>query len=354
MIYLNTNTAKLQMSIGADTTTAPISVVVSFIDSIDGIGAIEKTIRTTDLIDVCTVPKYGAKREIESVHVIITDTVTTTITVHYTDANLSYKIGIYELDPGDHLMYEDSRGWYALNKYGELKGVGTTGPPGLGTDLAVANITATTLDVTSSTGADATLPSATVVLAGLMSASDKDRLLNDLVESVTGLDTDNTDPQNPIIQIAVDGVTITGDGTPGNPLVGAASVAGNALSKVDDTNVTLTLGGTPLTALLQAVSITVGWTGTLADGRIASAAAWNAKQTAYAILSTLGVLANAVGVLLNDGVGGLSWTALPASITAATTAEIDAQTDNTKMATPSNLKGSRYDVATKLYLYYNY
>ena len=58
------------------------------------------------------------------------------------------------------------------------------------------------------------------------------------------------------------------------------NLTGQALSKVDDTNVTLTLGGTPLTALLKATSITVGWMGTLADARIASAATWNAKQNA--------------------------------------------------------------------------
>lgn len=39
------------------------------------------------------------------------------------------------------------------------------------------------------------------------------------VNSVTGLNTDNTDPTNPVIQISVDGTTITGDGTSGNPLV---------------------------------------------------------------------------------------------------------------------------------------
>ena len=39
------------------------------------------------------------------------------------------------------------------------------------------------------------------------------------VNSVTGLNTDNTDPANPVVQISVDGTTITGDGTPGNPLV---------------------------------------------------------------------------------------------------------------------------------------
>jgi len=40
-----------------------------------------------------------------------------------------------------------------------------------------------------------------------------------------------------------------------------------ALTEVDDTNVTLTLGGSPATALLQATSITAGWTGQLAVTR---------------------------------------------------------------------------------------
>ncbi len=40
-----------------------------------------------------------------------------------------------------------------------------------------------------------------------------------------------------------------------------------ALTKTDDTNVTLTLGGTPATALLQAASLTLGWTGTLSGTR---------------------------------------------------------------------------------------
>jgi len=40
-----------------------------------------------------------------------------------------------------------------------------------------------------------------------------------------------------------------------------------ALTETDDTNVTLTLGGSPNTALLNAVSMTLGWTGQLAVGR---------------------------------------------------------------------------------------
>jgi hypothetical protein len=45
-----------------------------------------------------------------------------------------------------------------------------------------------------------------------------------------------------------------------------------ALTEVNDTNVTMTLGGTPSTALLQAVSMTLGWTGQLSLARGGTAA----------------------------------------------------------------------------------
>ena len=77
-----------------------------------------------------------------------------------------------------------------------------------------------------------------------------------------------------------------------------ASVTPAALTKTDDTNVTLTLGGTPATSLLQAVSLTLGWTGTLADARIASAATWNAKLTS--VLSSANIF---VGNGLNVATG---------------------------------------------------
>jgi hypothetical protein len=42
-----------------------------------------------------------------------------------------------------------------------------------------------------------------------------------------------------------------------------SDITGAALTKIDDTNVTLTLGGTPSTALLRSASLTLGWTGLL-------------------------------------------------------------------------------------------
>lgn len=56
----------------------------------------------------------------------------------------------------------------------------------------------------------------------------------------------------------------------GNATGGATApsyTAAAALTKADDTNVTLTLGGSPTTALLNSTSITAGWTGTLAVSR---------------------------------------------------------------------------------------
>jgi len=63
----------------------------------------------------------------------------------------------------------------------------------------------------------------------------------------------------------------TGTGTASNiPIwksISGNEISGAALTKTDDTNVTLTLGGSPNTALLRAASLTLGWTGQLAVSR---------------------------------------------------------------------------------------
>lgn len=50
-------------------------------------------------------------------------------------------------------------------------------------------------------------------------------------------------------------------------LTAGSITGGAALTRVNDTNVTLTLGGTPTSALLQPVSLTLGWTGLLSQAR---------------------------------------------------------------------------------------
>jgi hypothetical protein len=56
-------------------------------------------------------------------------------------------------------------------------------------------------------------------------------------------------------------------GAPSWEPITSADITAAALTKTDDTNVTLTLGGTPATSLIRAVSLTLGWSGTLAVGR---------------------------------------------------------------------------------------
>lgn len=53
----------------------------------------------------------------------------------------------------------------------------------------------------------------------------------------------------------------------GGPSTDPIPTTPGALTRTNDTNVTLTLGGTPATALLFAASLTMGWTGQLAVGR---------------------------------------------------------------------------------------
>ena len=49
--------------------------------------------------------------------------------------------------------------------------------------------------------------------------------------------------------------------------ISGADITGDALTKTDDTNVTMTLAGTPATSLLRAVSMTLGWAGQLGVSR---------------------------------------------------------------------------------------
>ena len=77
----------------------------------------------------------------------------------------------------------------------------------------------------------------------------------DGVQSVTGLNTDNTDPINPIVKISVDGTTITGAGTPVSPLKssvdGVQSVTGLNTDNTDPINpiVKISVDGTTITGL---------------------------------------------------------------------------------------------------------
>lgn len=78
-----------------------------------------------------------------------------------------------------------------------------------------------------------------------------------------------------------------------------------ALTKTDDTNVTITLGGTPNTALLQATSLTMGWSGQLSLTRGGSNASLTASNGGiiYSTATAMAVLAGTAtaGKVLQSG-----------------------------------------------------
>lgn len=97
---------------------------------------------------------------------------------------------------------------------------------------------------------------------------------------------------------------------------------GSALTGVDDTNVTLTLGGTPGSALLAATSLTLGWTGQLALSRGGSNANLTASNggVVYSDASKMQILggtATANKALLSGSSAAPSWAgyAQPSSLT---------------------------------------
>ena len=119
---------------------------------------------------------------------------------------------------------------------------------------------------------------------------------------------------------------LTSDLDPLNPTIG---IAGSALTKTDDTNVTLTLGGTPASALLAAVSLTLGWTGQLSvarggtgqssftDGQLLIGNSTGNTLTKATLTQGPGInITNAAGAVTIGTAGGISGTAALAKLTA--------------------------------------
>ncbi len=95
-------------------------------------------------------------------------------------------------------------------------------------------------------------------------------------------------------------------------------VSGAALTKTDDTNVTLTLGGTPATSLLAATSLTLGWTGQLGLTRGGTNASLTASAGSVAYSTASALALNTAGSsgdwLKSAGTGAPAWTS-PAALT---------------------------------------
>lgn len=119
---------------------------------------------------------------------------------------------------------------------------------------------------------------------------------------------------------------------------------GEALTRVNDTNVTMTLGGSPNTALFNATSMTLGWSGQLAVPRGGTG---NSTFTAYSVIcagtTATGAFQNISGVgsanqvLVSNGAGLLpTWQSVPGLTPAALTKVDDTNVTLTLGGTPAS------------------
>lgn len=124
--------------------------------------------------------------------------------------------------------------------------------------------------------------------------------------------------------------------------IAGADITGAALTKTDDTNVTMTLGGTPTTALLRAASMTLGWTGQLGLTRGGTAASLTASNggIVYSTSSALAILsgtATANQILVSGASTTPAWSTATYPLTAAAGTMLNAGSSNviTATATPT-------------------
>ena len=114
-------------------------------------------------------------------------------------------------------------------------------------------------------------------------------------------------------QTGAGATTFLGIGTAGQVLkVNSGATApqwasGAALSKTDDTNVTMTLGGSPTAALLAATSMTLGWTGQLAVSRGGTGVATTTANYVFAGPTSGGAAAPSFRALVAGDIPALSY-----------------------------------------------
>lgn len=135
--------------------------------------------------------------------------------------------------------------------------------------------------------------------------------------------------------------------------ISGADITGAALTKVDDTNVTLTLGGSPTTALLNASSITAGWTGQLGLTRGGTAASLTADNggIVYSNATTLAILASTAtaGKVLQSGSSTTPAWSTPTYPSASGTAGKILRSDGTNNVYTTSTFADTYTASNLLY-----
>jgi hypothetical protein len=324
--------------------SAPLQIVVSYSDQTAAtyLGASQlSNSNGVTAVTICAAPAASTIRDIDMVTVLNTDTGSQVVTIQLLDTATTYKIISTTLLVGEKLTYTHGSAWQVLDNTGNLKtvvlstsGVNSFSAGTTGLTPSTATTGAVTLGGTLAVASGGTGTSSPSLVAGTnvsITGTWPNQTVNSTatgsVTSVTAtspvassggatpdisLSASYGDTQNPYASKTANYVLAAPNGAAGVPTfralvtadipalayvtsVGATApitstggltptigVTAAALDKVDDTNVTMTLSGSPSTALIAATTMGLGWTGQLAVSRGGTGAATTTANFVFA------------------------------------------------------------------------
>lgn len=344
MIRLDTVNRSLTLFLGGAQVSAPLQIVVSYSDQTAAtyLGASQlSNSNGVTAVTICAAPAASTIRDIDMVTVLNTDTGSQVVTIQLLDTATTYKIISTTLLVGEKLTYTHGSAWQVLDNTGNLKtvvlstsGVNSFSAGTTGLTPSTATTGAVTLGGTLAVASGGTGTSSPSLVAGTnvsITGTWPNQTVNSTatgsVTSVTAtspvassggatpdisLSASYGDTQNPYASKTANYVLAAPNGAAGVPTfralvtadipalayvtsVGATApitstggltptigVTAAALDKVDDTNVTMTLSGSPSTALIAATTMGLGWTGQLAVSRGGTGAATTTANFVFA------------------------------------------------------------------------
>ena len=335
MIRLDTVNRSLTLFLDGAQVSAPLQIVVSYSDQTAATYLGASQLSNSNGVTASTI------RDIDMVTVLNTDTGSQVVTIQLLDTATTYKIISTTLLVGEKLTYTHGSAWQVLDNTGNLKtvvlstsGVNSFSAGSTGLTPSTATTGAVTLGGTLAVASGGTGTSSPSLVAGTnvsITGTWPNQTVNSTasgsVTSVTAtspvassggatpdisLSASYGDTQNPYASKTANYVLAAPDGAAGVPTfralttadipalayvtsVGATApitstggatptigVTAAALDKVDDTNVTMTLSGSPSTALIAATTMGLGWTGQLAVSRGGTGAATTTANFVFA------------------------------------------------------------------------
>jgi len=127
-MILNSNVRKLQVVLTTAKTTADMSVMVDYTDSVGETKIDDMQISSTNgttASDICFAPEIGSKRDIKSIQIHNKDTASKIVQVSLVDNGTANRIASATLQVGDTLGYTDGNGWYVMDVNGNKKSTST-------------------------------------------------------------------------------------------------------------------------------------------------------------------------------------------------------------------------------------